>query len=151
MATTLSDGAWTFGAPPPTTDEEAVALERYFESLQPIPSPKRVRGQLSASALRGQALFASKATGCTNCHTPPLFTNLKSYDVGTAGAADLPEEKFDTPSLVEVWRTAPYLHDGSAVTILEVLTTANREDKHGATRSLSPAELADLAEYVLSL
>ena len=130
---------------------EAIALDRYLESLQPIPSPRLVRGQLSAAAQRGQKLFASPATGCATCHAGPLLTDLKSYDVGTAGEFDLPEEKFDTPSLIEIWRTAPYLHDGSAATVLDVLTGANAANKHGATRALKPAELRDLAEYLLSL
>lgn len=130
---------------------EAVALDRYLESLQPIPSPRLVRGQLSTAAERGRILFASKATGCASCHAGPLFTNQKLYDVGTAGEFDLPDEKFDTPSLIEIWRTAPYLHDGSAATVLDVLTSANAENKHGLTRHLKPAELGDLVEYLLSL
>jgi cytochrome c peroxidase len=56
----------------------------------------------------------------------------------------------DTPTLVEVWRTAPYLHDGRAATMADVLTRCNPDDRHGATTSLSPDEIGQLAEYVLS-
>jgi len=49
-----------------------------------------------------------------------------------------------------VWRTAPYLFDGRAVTMLEVLTKFNPKDTHGATSKLSKQQIADLAEYVLS-
>jgi hypothetical protein len=52
---------------------------------------------------------------------------------------------------VEIWRTAPYLHDGRAATIGDMLTTFNAGDKHGKTSGLTPEEIADLAEYILSL
>jgi hypothetical protein len=51
---------------------------------------------------------------------------------------------------VEIWRTAPYLYDGRAVTIEEVLTKYNPGDKHGATSKLSKGEISDWAEFVLS-
>jgi cytochrome c peroxidase len=59
-------------------------------------------------------------------------------------------QKFDTPTLAEVWRTAPYLYDGRAVTIEEVLTKYNPDDKHGLTSNLSDKEITDLANFVLS-
>ena len=55
---------------------------------------------------------------------------------------------FDTPTLIEVWRTAPYMHDGHYATVEELLTTGN----HGrAADRLDRRQLADLAEFVLSL
>jgi hypothetical protein len=53
--------------------------------------------------------------------------------------------------LIEIWRTAPYLHDGSAATTRDVLTTHNLSGEHGDTRNLSQREMNDLCEYVLSL
>ena len=53
--------------------------------------------------------------------------------------------------LVECWRTAPYLHDGSAATMREVLTTKRAGDRHGRTSQLSAREIEELAGYVLSL
>lgn len=58
---------------------------------------------------------------------------------------------FDTPTLIELWRTAPYLHDGSAATLRDVLTTANPDDKHGKTSHLTADQLNDLIAYLLSL
>lgn len=89
--------------------------------------------------------------GCATCHPPGLFTDLKPYDAGTRGLSDKPADQFDTPTLVECWRTAPYLHDGSAATLREVLTTRNPEDRHGKTSHLTPPQLDDLVEYILSL
>jgi cytochrome c peroxidase len=61
------------------------------------------------------------------------------------------DKAFDTPALIEVWRTAPYLHDGRAATILELLTTYNKGDTHGKTSDLNESQINDLAEFVLSL
>jgi cytochrome c peroxidase len=60
-------------------------------------------------------------------------------------------QAFDTPALVELWRTAPYLHDGRAATLEEMLTKFNPADRHGKTSSLSPTELEDLTAFLLSL
>ncbi len=57
----------------------------------------------------------------------------------------------DTPSLLSLNRSAPYLHDGSAATLLEVLTVTNTEDQHGATSQLSKDDLKALIEFMLSL
>jgi hypothetical protein len=71
--------------------------------------------------------------------------------VGTNGPFDKPTDKFDTPTLKELWRSAPYLHDGSAATIRDVLTTRNPEGLHGDVSGLSEMEIDDLCEYILSL
>ncbi len=128
-------------------EEEAAAIDEYLKSLKPLPSPHLVDGKLSESAERGQKIF-DKA-GCASCHTGPLHTDLKTHNVGTG--KDLDKDRgFDTPTLVEVWRTSPYLYDGRAATIEEVLTTYNPGDKHGVTSNLTEAEIKDLAEFVLS-
>jgi YVTN family beta-propeller protein len=132
-------------------EEVAVAIDTYLKSLRPVPSPLLVNGRLSDSARRGEKLFKDHEVGCATCHPPGLFTDLKTYDVGTRGHFDRPADRFDTPTLVEGWRTAPYLHDGSAATMLEVLTTRNPGDKHGKTSHLTPQQLDDLAAYLLSL
>jgi cytochrome c peroxidase len=59
--------------------------------------------------------------------------------------------EFDTPTLIEVWRTAPYLYDGRALTMQELLKGCNPQDKHGTTQNLTDEEVDALAEFVLSL
>jgi cytochrome c peroxidase len=93
----------------------------------------------------------SQATGCAECHPPLLFTDQKRHQVGTGGKLDGKADNFDTPTLVEVWRTAPYLHDGSAATMHDVLTKRNPANQHGRTSHLTPKEIDDLVEYILSL
>ena len=129
----------------------AAAIDVYLKSLQPLPSPYLVHGRLSDSARRGEKLFKDRNVGCVTCHPPGLFTDLRTYDVGTRGRFDQPTDRFDTPTLVEAWRTAPYLHDGSAATIREVLTARNPRDEHGKTSHLTPQQIESLAAYVLSL
>lgn len=127
--------------------EDAVAMDIYLKSLQPVRSPHRTGRGLSAAAKRGQRLFVQ--TGCATCHPSPLFTTLQHYDVGT-GKGREERSEFDTPTLIEAWRTAPYLHDGRAATMQEVLQKHNPGDRHGRTSHLTPQQIDDLAEYVLS-
>ncbi|MCY3021463.1 MAG: c-type cytochrome [Planctomycetota bacterium] len=129
-------------------EEDAVAIDEYLKSLKPVPSPYLVKGELSKTAKKGEKLF--EKAKCATCHTPPLYTNLKQYDLGTTTGMDKGKPT-DTPTLVEVWRTAPYLHDGRATTMQEVLTKFNPGDKHGETSKLSKEEIEELAEYILSL
>ncbi len=128
-------------------DDIADAVDTYLRSLEPLPSPHLVDGQLSASARRGKAIF--EQAHCSGCHSGALLTDMEKYNVGTAGGLDKGKD-FDTPSLIEAWRTAPYLNDGRAATIYEVITRYNPDDDHGATSDLSAQEIDDLVEYVLS-
>jgi len=129
-------------------DSDAAAIDSYLKSMSPVPSPHRVDGALSEAAKRGEALFQS--AGCAQCHPGPLFTDLQRYDIGTGAGLDA-GKPLDTPTIVEVWRTAPYLHDGRAATMVDVLREHNVGERHGATRGLTDGEIQDLAEYVLSL
>jgi YVTN family beta-propeller protein len=134
-------------------EEDAVAIDEYLNLLEPIPGPYLVKGwlskkpKLSKAARRGKKVF--KKAGCISCHSGPLGTDLKQYDVGT-GKGREQEQAFDTPALVEVWRTAPYLNDGRAVTIKDMLVEHNVDDKHGRTSGLTQKQIADLTKFVLS-
>ena len=129
------------------------ALAAFVESLQPKPSPFRLAdGTLTPAALRGQAVFHRADVGCADCHVPPLFTDLLLHDIGTGtGPGELLGPAFDTPSLRGVWHTAPYLHDGRASTLRDVVVTHNPTDQHGQTAHLSEAEVQDLVAFLRSL
>jgi hypothetical protein len=58
---------------------------------------------------------------------------------------------FDTPTVLGIWAGAPFLHDGRATTLLDMLTIHNPMDQHGITSHLSNGELDDLVVYMLSL
>ena len=131
---------------------ELDALAEYTNSHGFTQSPFAKQG-LNESAQRGKALFFSSRTRCAECHSGTYFTDLKMHDVGTGGAD--PSEKFgpefDTPTLLSVYRSAPYLHHGQAATLVDVLTTQNSDDRHGVTSHLSPAQVADLVEFLKAL
>jgi mono/diheme cytochrome c family protein len=132
-------------------EEVPAVMDEWIKSLKPTLSPRLVNGRLSERARRGEKLFKSPNTGCINCHDSQLFTDLHAYSVGTQNPFDKEDKEFDTPTLRELWRTSPYLHDGSAATIRDVLTTRNPKDEHGKASQLTTQQIEDLAEYLLSL
>ncbi len=134
----------------PTPDQVADVIA-YLSSLRPEPSPFLERsGGLPPAAQRGQALFTGKAA-CTTCHSGLYRSDGKAHDMGTITNTLDRGKKIATPMLVELWRTAPYLHDGSAPTLRDVLTTRNTTHAFGDAHLLTPAELDDLIAYLLSL
>ena len=132
------------------------AMADYLASLDSFePSPFRNQnGTLTADAQLGKQHFA--ALNCANCHSGSDFTDsnqLQLHDVGTivptsGERAGSPLTGLDTPTLRGIWSTAPYLHDGSALTIRDVLTTRNIGDQHGAVSSLSSTHVDELVAYL---
>jgi sugar lactone lactonase YvrE len=132
--------------------EHVAAVSAYFKSLQPVTSPHRqADGSLTEAAARGEKIFHRPAVGCADCHPAPLFTDLALSDVGTASGRDKGATAYDTPTLLELWCNPPYLHDGRAANLREVLIDHNADDLHGVTSTLKPTEIDDLIEYLLSL
>jgi len=127
-------------------EADAAAIDAWLKSLAPLPSPFLAHARLSPAAERGQRLFRSDRVGCAKCHPAPLYTDRKAYDVGSRGESD-DRATFDTPTLVEAWRTSPYMHDGRYTTIEQLLA----EGRHGRASTLRAEELADLVQFVLSL
>lgn len=123
-------------------EEHANCVDAYLKSLKPVPSPYLVNGDLSDKAKEGRKVF--EKLGCGECHSGPYFTDMKMHRIGE----DIEFEKgWDTPTLREVWRTAPYLFDGRAATMEEVFSVY----KHGVEKKVSPKEIEALTEYVNSL
>ena len=137
-------------AVPPAEDKVPESLDAYLKSLKAIPSPHLVDGKLSESAERGKKLFFDEKIGCGKCHPAPLYTDLQMHDVGSSVPYD-GRVDFDTPTLVEVWRTAPFMHDGHYTSIKDLLVTGKHGGKAGELDGLSEQDMADLVEFVLSL
>jgi len=125
-------------------EDHAVAVDNYLKSLIAVPSPYLVNGELSKKAQKGKKVF--KKVGCHRCHPGPYFTDQKQHEMGVQGEYDH-QNSWDTPALIEVWRTGPFLHDGRSATMKEVFSV----EKHGLHNDLSEEELNQLVEYVLSL
>lgn len=149
------------GDPKAGLSAELDALAAYVRSLDThLRSPYREPdGTLGEAAARGLAVF--EASGCASCHAGAALTDSAFvggapvlHDVGTLGPGSgsrlggaLPG--IDTPTLHGLWQSAPYLHDGSAPTLRDVLTTRNPDDRHGSTSGLDAAQLDDLIAYLL--
>jgi cytochrome c peroxidase len=120
-----------------------------LKSLRPVPSPRLADGGLSPAAKRGQRLFEHSRVGCGKCHPAPLYTDLKRHRVSPPGTIE--HRPFDTPTLIEVWRTAPYLHDGRFLSVKELLVSGGHGRSAGGVEQLSAGQFDDLVEFVLSL
>jgi YVTN family beta-propeller protein len=124
-------------------EESAVCVDAYLKALRPVASPYLVNGKLSKKAEEGRKVFDK--LNCGFCHSGPYFTDMKMHRIGENIEFD---KGWDTPTLIEVWRTAPYLFNGAAATLDEVFT----EFKHGIENpEVSPGEIEALVEYVKSL
>lgn len=88
---------------------------------------------LSEAAQRGMKIFFNKAV-CSACHAGPNFTDNAFHNVGVGMDQDEPDAgreavsgllgdrgSFKTPTLREIGRTAPYMHDGSLATLDDVI------------------------------
>jgi DNA-binding beta-propeller fold protein YncE len=137
-------------------------LATFIEHLPPtrtIPW-SRVGQPLTLTEERGRKLFYAmqqtdgtpipRALQCQTCHRPPLFTDRLLRSVGTQEARD-PKGKFDTPHLIGIGSSAPYLHDGRAKTLEEIWTTYQKDDMHGVSSYWSKDQLNDLVEYLKTL
>ena len=132
-------------------EEDAQAIDAYLKSLQPVPSPYLVNGKLSPAAEHGKQLFFSPALNCAECHPAPFYCDKRSHSVGSLGKYDKPNDQFNTPRLTEVWRTAPYMHNGHYLTIRELLFQGQHGLRGDRKPKLSAKDIEDLAEFVNSL
>ncbi|WP_420768797.1 beta-propeller fold lactonase family protein [Parageobacillus thermoglucosidasius] len=165
---------------PPDVQHMYDALLAYLDDPRSFPVPKspyrHSDGRLTAKAEEGEKLFNGKGN-CLSCHSGEYFTDSPKavdangrlttantdylHDIGTANPGDKPSagdarahftnprtpKQWDTPTLRGVWATAPYLHDGSAKTIEEAIERHQTKE----VKTLTPGEIAAIAEYVRSL
>ena len=115
---------------------------------------------LNESQIRGFQLFRSFMTRCSECHTPPLFTNHEILTVGAPGEA----RSFKVPTLRQVALTKPYMHRGAFAELTDVIRFYNdgggrskdglsKEDTHWHVRpiGLSESEQRDLVDFLAAL
>jgi mono/diheme cytochrome c family protein len=122
---------------PSLTAPQVFAAVRWIDRL---PLPMASRSVDDGAIARGRALFESRGVGCARCHAGARLTTGGSAWVSTGGT-------FQIPSLRGVALRAPYLHDGRAATLSDVL----RNPKHGGAATLPVADRADLIAYLRSL
>jgi cytochrome c peroxidase len=123
---------------------------------------------ISAQAKRGFVLFNGKAQ-CAECHTGWAFTDEGFYDVGTTTGTDIGRGRlfptsvklkyaFKVPTLRDVARRAPYMHNGSDATLADVIDLYNRGGIDRPSRAdfikplyLTAAEKSDLIAFLDTL
>lgn len=91
--------------------------------------------------MRGRAVF--ERIGCATCHAGPALTDNVAYEMFGL-------DNVRTRSLIGVGASAPYLHDGSAETLRDVIDLA-AAGRMGAPFTLSNADYEDLTRYLESL
>lgn len=126
------------GTPP--TREELSALASFVDGL-PAPLPPHVADD---SVERGRRLFESSEVGCAFCHFGSEYTAHESLDVGTG-------RPFQPAVLLGAAYRAPYMHDGCAPTLRDVIAgdpACSGGASHVRTAGLSPEEIDDLIAYV---
>lgn len=120
---------------------------------------------ISPSAVRGFVLFNTRAN-CAVCHSGWTMSDGAFYDVGLRGTdlgrgALLPMlvvYAFKTPTLRDVERRGPYMHDGSMATLAEVIEHYDRGGEARPSRSreirplgLSAEDKANLLAFMRTL
>jgi cytochrome c peroxidase len=121
------------------------------------------RDALHATERAGLELFRGKAR-CTSCHAGSTFSDNALHNTGVAWHGDAFSDegggqgRFRTPTLRELSRTAPYMHDGSVATLDDVIDYYDRGGNRHAwldpqirPLGLSPGDKAQLKAFLLSL
>ncbi len=128
-----------------TMSEESVrAIDEYLKSMLPEQSPElNLDGTLTEAAAEGEQLF--ERYGCVECHPAPLYTDLEFHTSPVLGNDGGWENRdFATPTLVESWRSAPYLYNGSALTMEDAVRAFVPE-------GTSEDDIAKIAAFVRSI
>jgi cytochrome c peroxidase len=166
----LFEGAFPGEAMAPVLLAKAIATYERTVVSNPSPFDAWVEGQESAipdEAKRGFALFNGKAR-CSSCHVSWTFTDDSFHDIGLP-SEDIGRGKFltgvlkaqhafKTPGLREITRRAPYMHDGSLLTLEAVIDHYDRGGEDRPSRSdlikplgLSAQEKLDLVAFLKTL
>jgi cytochrome c peroxidase len=158
-----------------TTDGIAKAIAAFERTIVSGPSPfdRYLAGDkkaMSASAIRGMDLFNGKGH-CTACHSGPAFSDQGFHNLGVGMNVPKPSlgrqkvtsdpkdfGRFKTPGLRNVAVTAPYLHDGSEKTLMDVVKFYDRGgtpnpnlDPQMLPLNLTAREMKDLVAFMEAL
>ena len=117
-------------------------------------APERRASADSKVVERGRALFASAELGCASCHVPEKgYTTREAFALPalpTPPEFDSdPNPRFKIPALTYLAERAPYFHDGSAASLLDLVE--HNGVRMGDTRGLSAEQRNDLVAFLESL
>lgn len=162
-----------FGEGEITRRKVELALATYERSIvsREAPFDRWIMGDdtaIGAAAKRGFAIFNTKGR-CAECHSGWAFTDSSFHDIGTAQGDDVGRGRsfptslklryaFKTPTLRDVDRRAPYMHDGSVSTLQDVIALYDRGGIARPSRSelmrplgLTEGEKNDLLAFLHTL
>ncbi|MBL8174735.1 MAG: c-type cytochrome [Bryobacterales bacterium] len=128
------------------------------------------KAAMTASQIRGMDVYFNKAK-CDQCHEGVNFTSNAYHNLGVGMNKPNPDEgrfvvtknpadwgAFKTPTLRDIARSAPYMHDGSVATLEEVVEFYDKGgepnknlDKTMKPLKLSAQEKADLVDFMRAL
>jgi cytochrome c peroxidase len=154
----------------PHIEQALATFERTIVSGE-APFDRWIAGEsdaIGAAAKRGFDLFNGRAH-CAACHSGWAFTDGSFHYIGSASAADIGRGRlfptslmlrygFKTPSLRDVARRAPYMHDGAMPDLAAVIALYNRGGIDRPSRAepirplgLAPSDQADLTAFLGTL
>jgi len=167
-----------FPGEPIGVEQIAKALASFERTIVSRDSPfdNWVRGDenaLTAQQIRGFALFVDPDKGnCAVCHSAPNFTDNGFHNLGLASFGEenpdlgrytqrplrLMKGAFKTPTIRDITLSAPYFHDGSAETLMEVVehyaiggVVKENRSPNMKTLNLSQQEKEDIVAFMESL
>jgi cytochrome c peroxidase len=139
-----------FGAATTIDDTASVrAIATFERTIVTVPSYQRwLAGDanaISAEAQQGVAIF--RDSGCSRCHSGPMLSDFSLHRFTEGG------EPIRTPSLRNVMRTAPYMHDGRAANLDQVFDIYRRIDDNAdpSFRNLRSPDDGDRAAVIAFL
>jgi cytochrome c peroxidase len=134
---------------PEPSPEEIKAVVAFLETLDHPPNPYRdPKGPLSVVEKQGQAIFQTKAR-CARCHRGDHYTSESNYDVHLEPDGS-PYPLWNPPSLRGLMDRGPYLHDGRAKSLEDLLQNHHVPEKLGAPL-LADQERTALIEFLKTL
>jgi CxxC motif-containing protein (DUF1111 family) len=143
---------------PELSEDDLLALKTYLEYLNPP-----VRQEVNTNVLLGEELF--QRIGCSDCHVSELdgvhlYSDLLLHDVVESDLYLVEQDdgvlatEFRTPPLWGLSNTGPYLHDGSAATVLEAIRQGHFNEAQRSKEAfllLSAQEEEQVLAFLLSL
>ncbi len=136
---------------PPASEEDVRAIVAYLKTLDYPRNPHvDADGSISESARRGQQVYESSKAACATCHGGPELTDGKIHSVGLEAGGDV-YKGYNPPSLRGLYDKDPFLHDGRAADLVEVLTKYHAPEDVTGLGELTAEELGDLIEYLKTL
>jgi len=125
-------------------------LAAFIKSLRfPISEPLYAKGQqANASREKGEIFFLKKESNCASCHVPPTYTDNLNHEILSE---ELTKIVINTPSLLGIKYSAPYLHDGSVKNLLTMFLPEPDGKHHGEIANGDISEIPNLISFLESL